>query len=40
MPAQPSPSGRTVHLSTSGVDARIAPDEFGGFVLELSLIHI
>nr|WP_174233571.1 fused MFS/spermidine synthase [Micrococcus sp. HSID17228] len=35
MPAQPSPSGRTVHLSTSGVDARIAPDEFGGFVLEI-----
>lgn len=35
MPAQPSPSGHTVHLSTSGVDARIAPDEFGGFVLEI-----
>ena len=35
MPVQPSPSGRTVHLSTSGVDARIAPDEFGGFVLEI-----
>ncbi|MBD4476339.1 spermidine synthase, partial [Xanthomonas citri pv. citri] len=35
MPAHPSPTGRTVHLSASGEDARIAPDELGGLILEI-----
>lgn len=34
MSAHPA-SGRTVHLSASGEDARILPDELGGFVLEI-----
>lgn len=35
MPAHPSPTGRTVHLSATGEDARILPDELGGSVLEI-----